>query len=80
MFVERHADVGFFVGNVGWMSGFLGEPDIDFPKRISCLRRKCRVCRVFRGVETSGKTKIFAQNRRSRAISLISWDLNDAAR
>ena len=41
------SNVGFLAGNVGWMSGFFEEPDIDFPNRISRLDPKCRVCRVF---------------------------------
>jgi hypothetical protein len=41
-------NVGFFVRNVGWMSGCFEEPDIDFPNGISRLDTKCRVCRVFR--------------------------------
>jgi hypothetical protein len=76
---ERHPNVGFSVGNVGWMSGFLEEPDISFISRINSLRRKCRECRVLSGVETSRKTRISKQNRHYLAIFLISWDLNDAA-
>jgi hypothetical protein len=80
MLSERRPNVGFFVGNVGSMSGVFEEPDITFINRINGIRCKCRICRVFIGVETPGKTKIFAQSPRSRAILLISWDLNDAAR
>jgi hypothetical protein len=59
MFGERHPNVGFFVGNVGWMSGFSEEPDIGFIHRINGLQNKCRECRVLLGVETPGKNKNF---------------------
>ena len=47
MFGDRRRNVGFLVGNVGWMSGFLEEPDIGFANRISRLGRKCREWQVF---------------------------------
>jgi hypothetical protein len=47
MFGDRRRNVGFLVGNVGSMSGFLKEPDISFLSDINVLRGKCREWQVF---------------------------------
>jgi hypothetical protein len=47
MFDDHRRNVGFLVGNVGWMSGFSKAPDIGFFRRINGLRKKCREWQVF---------------------------------
>ena len=77
MFGEGWRSVGFLVANVGWVSGFLEEPDIGFTNRIIRLGRKCRECQVFLGGETCGEIEKTA-NRDTDALSpLIIRDLND---
>ena len=49
MFRDHQRNVGFLVGNVGWMSGFSKEPDIGFLSHINGLRGKCREWQVFLG-------------------------------
>jgi hypothetical protein len=49
MFGDSQRNVGFLVGNVGWMSGFLEEPDISFYSKINGLHGKCREWQVFLG-------------------------------
>jgi hypothetical protein len=45
---------GFDWGNVGLSVGFLTLPDMHQPCGIIGLDAKCRVCRVFTGVESPG--------------------------
>jgi len=62
MFSDCRPNVGFLGGNVGSMSGFFEEPDIDCFNITNDLRHKCRECRVLLGVETSHKSENFARN------------------
>jgi hypothetical protein len=78
MLGEGEHRVGFLLGSVGLVSGFLGEPDISFTHLINGLRRKCRVCQVFlSGESRQGFEK--SQIPCTDAYSpLIIRDLNDA--
>jgi hypothetical protein len=51
MLGDVQGNVGFLAENVGWMSGFLEEPDISFANGIKCLGQKCREWQVFLGGE-----------------------------
>jgi hypothetical protein len=72
-------NVGFFGGNVGWMSGFSQEPDIDFHNGIKGLYPKCRVCRVSGGVETSCESEFTMKKPRPAVNLLKQLGLNDVS-
>ena len=62
MFGEGQSGVGFLVGRVGSVSGFLEESDAWCVNRISRFGRKCRECRVF---SSRGELRRIRENGKS---------------
>lgn len=79
MSADRRQSVGFFDGNVGWLSGFSEEPDTGCSNEIKSLDARCRVCRVSGGVETSGESQSSVQKPWPPVNLLRQLDLNDVS-
>ena len=79
MFFDHKHNVGFLSVYVGWMSGFLKEPDIGFRRHINGLHGECREWQVFLARESCHEITENNILQFGASNSLIIRDLNDAA-
>jgi hypothetical protein len=78
MFGDSQGNVGFLAENVGSMSDFLEEPDINLANGIKCLGRKCREWQVFLGGEDCHEFEEKANIDSCAVNPLIIRDLHNA--